>query len=151
MHKGLKDWHVSSKHLPQLWSYLPTVVTPGPTFIKRDQLDPWIKAQLKITLLSTISSLQGQALPYDTKFRNCRGEIVDSRIFPNWSLIHGSSWSGLIREGPEYSCKIIFSISAYFRKSTEDTVTSGEQICQRKNLNGRNEHMPPVEEMGGVV
>ena len=37
---------------------------------------------------------KGQALPHDTKFRNCRGRIVDSRAFPSWSLIHGSSWSG---------------------------------------------------------
>ena len=31
---------------------------PGPTFIKPDQLDPWIKDQMKITLLSTVSPLQ---------------------------------------------------------------------------------------------
>ena len=30
----------------------------GTTFIKPDQLDPWIQDQMKITLLSTISSLQ---------------------------------------------------------------------------------------------
>ena len=30
----------------------------GPTFIKPDQLDPWIKDQMKITLLSTFSPLQ---------------------------------------------------------------------------------------------
>ena len=40
---------------------------------------------------------EGQALPHDTKFRNCRSKIVDSRMFPSWSLIHGSSWSGLIK------------------------------------------------------
>ena len=43
---------------------------------------------------------EGQALPHDTKFRNCGGKIVDSRTFPNWSLIHGSSWPGLIKVGP---------------------------------------------------
>ena len=43
---------------------------------------------------------EGQALPHDTKFRNCRGRIVDSRAFPSWSLIPGSSWSGLIKVGP---------------------------------------------------
>ena len=85
---------------------------PGPTFIKPDQLDPWIKDQIKITLLAAISPLQlpnyfcvmweGQALPHDTKFRNCRGKIVDSRAFPSWSLIHGSSWSGLIKVGPGF-------------------------------------------------
>ena len=30
---------------------------PGPTFIKPHQLDPWIKDQMKITLLSTVSPL----------------------------------------------------------------------------------------------
>ena len=44
---------------------------------------------------------EGQALPHDTKFRNCRGEIVDSRAFYSWSLIHGSSWSGLIKAEPD--------------------------------------------------
>ena len=43
---------------------------------------------------------EGQALPYDTKFSNCRDKIVDSRAFLSWSLIHGSSWSGLIKLGP---------------------------------------------------
>ena len=27
-------------------------------------------------------------------------KIVDSRVFPIWSLIHGSSWSGLIKAEP---------------------------------------------------
>ena len=31
---------------------------PGSAFIKRDQLDPWIKDQLRSALLSTISPLQ---------------------------------------------------------------------------------------------
>ena len=43
---------------------------------------------------------EGQALPHDTKFGNCRDKIVDSRAFLSWSLIHGSSWSGLIKLGP---------------------------------------------------
>ena len=43
---------------------------------------------------------EGQALPHDTKFGNCRDKIVDSRAFLSWSLIHGSSWSGLIKVGP---------------------------------------------------
>ena len=70
-------------------------------FIKPDQPDPWIKGQIKITLLSAISSLQlsnfmlcGRALV------TVGGKIVDSRAFPIWSLIHGSSWSGLIKVGP---------------------------------------------------
>ena len=44
---------------------------------------------------------EGQALPHDTKFGNCRDKIVDSRAFPSWSLIHGSSWSGVIKVEPE--------------------------------------------------
>ena len=45
---------------------------PGPTFIKPDQLDPWIKDQIKITLLPTISHILlpdfvscGRACPSD--------------------------------------------------------------------------------------
>ena len=44
---------------------------------------------------------EGQALPHDTKFGNCRDKIVDSKVFPSWSLIHGSSWSGLIKVEPD--------------------------------------------------
>ena len=43
---------------------------------------------------------EGQPLPHDTKFGNSRDKIVDSRAFLSWSLIHGSSWSGLIKLGP---------------------------------------------------
>ena len=43
---------------------------------------------------------EGQALPHDTKFGNCRDQIVGSRAFLSWSVIHGSSWSGLIKLGP---------------------------------------------------
>ena len=43
---------------------------------------------------------EGQALPHDTKFGNCRCKIVDSRSFHSWSLIHGLRWSGLIKVGP---------------------------------------------------
>ena len=45
---------------------------------------------------------EGQALPHDTKVGNCRDRIMDSRAFLCWSLIHGSSWSGLIKLGPGY-------------------------------------------------
>ena len=58
--------------------------TTGSAFIKPDQLDPGIKDQIKITLLPTIA---------------CK--IGDSRVFPIWSLIHGSSWSGLIKAEPD--------------------------------------------------
>ena len=43
---------------------------------------------------------EGLSLPHDTKFGNCRCEIVDSRAFPSWSLIHGLRWSGLIKAEP---------------------------------------------------
>ena len=43
---------------------------------------------------------EGLSLPHDTKFGNCRCKIVDSRAFPNWSLIHGLRWSGLIKAEP---------------------------------------------------
>ena len=44
---------------------------------------------------------EGLSLPHDTKFGNCRGEIVDRRVIFIWSLILGSSWSGLIKVGPD--------------------------------------------------
>ena len=44
---------------------------------------------------------EGLSLPHDTKFGNCRGETVDRRVIFIWSLIHGSSWSGLIKVGPD--------------------------------------------------
>ena len=43
---------------------------------------------------------EGQALPHDTKFGNSRCEIVGRRVIFIWSLIHRSSWSGLIKVGP---------------------------------------------------
>ena len=77
----------------------------GPTFIKQDQLDPRIKDQVLLnnfapTVTEFCVMWEGQALPRDTKFGNCRGEIVDMGAFPSWSLIHGSSWSGLIKVDP---------------------------------------------------
>ena len=42
-------------------------------------------------------------VPTVTKFcviGNCRGETVDRRVIFIWSLIHESSWSGLIKVGP---------------------------------------------------
>ena len=43
---------------------------------------------------------EGLSLPHDTKFGNCKSKIVDRRLIISWSLIHGSSWSGLIKVGP---------------------------------------------------
>ena len=67
------------------------VLYPGPTFIKPDQRNPWIKDQLWNDLLSTILHLQ---LP------NSRCEIVGRRVIFIWSLIHGLCWSGLIKAEP---------------------------------------------------
>ena len=43
---------------------------------------------------------EGLSFPHDTKFCNCRSAIVDRRVIFIWSLIQGSSWSGLINVGP---------------------------------------------------
>ena len=43
---------------------------------------------------------EGQALPHDTKFGNCRYEIVGTIVIFIWSLIHGLYWSGLIKAEP---------------------------------------------------
>ena len=43
---------------------------------------------------------EGQALPHDTKFGNSRCEIVGRRVIFIRSLIHGLSWSGLIKAEP---------------------------------------------------
>ena len=50
---------------------------------------------------------EGLSLPLDTKFGNCRGEIVDRRMVFIWSLIHGSGWSRLIKAEPGcQECKL---------------------------------------------
>ena len=88
---------------------------PGSAFIKWDHLNPWIKDKLGKALLSTIWPLQlpnfgnfGQAFPHDTKFGNCRCETVDRRVIFIRSLIHGSSWSGLIKAEPACRCIDVF-------------------------------------------
>ena len=58
---------------------------------------------------------EGQALPHDTKFGNSRCEIVGRRVIFIWSLIHGSSWSGLIKVVPvllKHSWNIQLSIQS---------------------------------------
>ena len=65
---------------------------------------------------------EGQALPHDTKFRNCRDKTVEGRTVPNWSLIHGSSWSGLIKVGPErcaHAIEIWYGVLCYDIITTE--------------------------------
>ena len=84
------------------------LMSPGPTFIKPDQFDPWIKDQLGNALLSTILALQlqnfalcGRACPshMTQNLVTVRMKLLTGVIFI-WSLIHGSSWSGLIKVGP---------------------------------------------------
>ena len=50
---------------------------------------------------------EGQALPHDTKFSNCRCEIVGRRVIFIWSLIPGSSWSGLIKAEPGWKILLL--------------------------------------------
>ena len=69
----------------------------GSTDIKPDQLDPWIKDQLGNVLLSTILPLRLQNFVSCGRACPCRGEIVDKRVIFSWSMINGSSWSGLIK------------------------------------------------------
>ena len=97
-----KLWDIMTYGCPNFWQ-------SGSAFIKPDQLDPWIKDQLGNALLSTILPptvtkfcvvWEGLSLPQDTKFGNCRGEIVHRRMISIWSLIHGSGWSGLIKADP---------------------------------------------------
>ena len=77
---------------------------PGSAFIKPDQLDPWIKDQIKITPLPTISHLQ--LLNFVSCGRACPSHMtqnlvtVGAKLFPSWSLIHGLRWSGLIKAEP---------------------------------------------------
>ena len=59
---------------------------PGPTFIKPDQLDPWIKDQIKIILLPTISHLQ---LP---NFVSC-GRACPSHVTQNLVAVGANLWT----------------------------------------------------------
>ena len=69
---------------------------------------------------------EGQALPHDPKFGNCRDKIVDSRSFLSWSLIHGSSWSGLIKVGPEGYC---YNWLIHKHNKTQHSVNYGHNCC----------------------
>ena len=97
-------WLQTRQSEPELNKSNVSIGMPGSAFIKPDQLDPGIKDEIKITLLPTVTKFcvmwEGLSLPHDTKFGNCRCKIVDSRVFPIWSLIPGSSWSGLIKAEP---------------------------------------------------
>ena len=61
-------------------------ISPGPTFIKPDQRNPWIKDQIKITLLPTISHL---LLP---NFVSC-GRACPSHMTQNLVTVGAKLWT----------------------------------------------------------
>ena len=62
--------------------YSASQMRPGPTFIKPDQLDPWIKDQMKITLLRDKPSHMTQNLvTVGTKLWTVERFLVDP-----WSM-----------------------------------------------------------------
>ena len=67
-------------------AYLDDCYISGPTFIKPDQLDPWIKDQIKITLLPTISHL---LLP---NFVSC-GRACPSHMTQNLVTVGAKLWT----------------------------------------------------------
>ena len=86
---------------------------------------------------------EGQALPHDTKFCNCRGEIVDKKVIFTWSLIHGLSWSGLIKAEPDIHVMSTYHLPCYkmfsnIRPTIAARVQFGLQTWppeQRTNIN----------------
>ena len=68
---------------------------------------------------------EGQALPHDTKFGNSRCEIVGRRVIFIWSLIHGSSWSGLIKVGPDDLCSAVIDNYGYYYTPAPPKVERG--------------------------
>ena len=58
----------------------------------RDQRSTWKRSAVHNfapTVMKFCVMWEGLSLPHDTKFGNCRGEIVDRRMILIWSLIHG--------------------------------------------------------------
>ena len=96
---------------------------------------------------------EGQALPHDTKFGNCRDKIVDSRAFLSWSLIHGSSWSGLIKVGPgllhwqSYNCPSVTEVILETRINTLHQSTMTDNITTTK----QSKTKPRAYIMGYIV
>ena len=58
----------------------------------------------------------GTSPPTRHKIGNCRCEIVGRRVIFIWSLIHGSSWSGLIKSEPGENRRILPSITSALQK-----------------------------------
>ena len=73
--------HISTSEI-----YVNADVNPGSAFIKPDQRNPWIKDQIKITLLSTISHL---LLP---NFVSC-GRACPSHMPQNLVTVGAKLWT----------------------------------------------------------
>ena len=73
-------------YLPVVELFYLRMIKPGSAFIKPDQLDPWIKDQIKITLLSTIAPLQ---LP---NFVSC-GRDKPSHMTQNLVTVGATLWT----------------------------------------------------------
>ena len=98
---------------------------------------------------------EGQALPHDTKFGNSRCEIVGRRVIFIWSLIHRSSWSGLIKVGPgiillafilinETSVYIITEVSS--KKSVFSPAEDGDKSGSRASAAADRDNSAPADE-----
>ena len=71
---------------------------------------------------------EGLSFPHDTKFGNCRGEIVDRRVIFIWSLILGLSWSCLIKVGPGPSRLTPLILQGQLFDNTYH-IMAGSQFC----------------------
>ena len=81
---------------------------------------------------------EGLSLPHDTKFGNCRGEIVDRRMVFIWSLIHGSGWSRLIKAEPGRSHRVTAynGMPQLFLPDVDSSaIWSMKNMCTRLNKN----------------
>ena len=84
--KPFTIYPIKSKYVSKSVALDKLPVTPGSAFIKPDQLDPWIKDQIKITLLPTISHLQ---LP---NFVSC-GRACPSHMTQNLVTVGAKLWT----------------------------------------------------------
>ena len=108
---------------------------------------------------------EGLSLPHETKFGNCRGETVDRRVIFIWSLIHGSSWSGLIKVGPGTQAQLLQNRTStfYFKRDEYQTATymensytmmsdiyytSGALFTKRRNVLPQDREKSRSREMG---
>ena len=107
----LKTFHLMTSP----WTPTLKFLVPGSAFIKWDQLNPWIKDQLGKALLSTIWPLQ---LPNFVSCGRDKCETVDRRVIFIRSLIHGSSWSGLIKAEP--------GITLWWRHNGRDVISNDQ-------------------------